>query len=87
MSTPCIFIRKISASNMWTHCAVASTQAGGMVRVESFSHSGTVDLDWSHGPLVTKMRFTAAEARAVAAELVACATAIDTATCRQPVEE
>lgn len=87
MTTPCTFVRKTSASNMWSHCAVANTQAGGVLRVESFSHSGTVDLDWSHGPLVAKMRFTSAEARAIAAELVACATAVDTAPNRQLVEE
>lgn len=87
MSTPFTFIRKASTSSMWHHCATANPSDGSMVRVESFTHSGTVDLDWSHGPLVAKMRFTAAEARAVAAELLACADAMDAAACRQQLVE
>ncbi|MGE8319069.1 MAG: hypothetical protein ACN6O3_10010 [Comamonas sp.] len=59
------------------HCAVARPKDSGTVRIESFAHSGTIDLDWSLGPLAAKMRFTATEARAVAAELLACADAVE----------
>ncbi len=63
--------------DMLLHCAVAKPECGGTVRIESSTCSGTIDLDWSHGPLAAKMRFTATEVRAVAAELLACADAVE----------
>lgn len=70
------FVRK-TYTTTWVHCATVQPRDGGAVRVESYAYSRTVDFDWRHGPMAVRLRFTPAEARAVAAELLACAEAVD----------
>lgn len=60
----------------WIHYAAAPLTAGGMLVVESYSRTRLVGLYWKRSNTFAGISFTEDEARAIAAELLACADAI-----------